>query len=148
MGITASAMATLRPLFQNFLLGSRLFGGSSGPQDPSASHGWHNFKGPSRAGYLRSRGNAMSGGAAEFGLRSLENEVGVTTVIQSTNDGQSGKETSKSIGALSQSRKVDPLLNDSSEEFLPMQNPKEWEVRMTTEVETTRSGILVITLRV
>ncbi|TVY29039.1 hypothetical protein LHYA1_G002267 [Lachnellula hyalina] len=139
IGITASAMATLRPLFQSFLARSRLFGGSTGTQEASGSHGWRNFNGPARAGYFRSGGNARVGDAAEFGLSDVRNGVGVTTVIQSTNDGPSGKGTSKSSGTSSRNRGVDPLQDDSSEEFLPMQNPKgEWEVRKTTEVMTTQ----------
>ncbi len=75
IGIAASSFATLRPLFRNFFLRSRLMGGSStqgvsSPWPASASHK-----------YIRSNSN---GGTEEFGLRTdISKNHGVTTIIES-----------------------------------------------------------------
>jgi hypothetical protein len=85
LAITASAAATLRPLFRTFLSRSRLMGGST----KEGSGGWPS----SRAGYLRSGGMSGRRKDEEIGLRSdVGKNVGVTTVI----DGKSMKHSIES----------------------------------------------------
>jgi hypothetical protein len=71
LGITASAAATLRPLFRTFLSRSRLFGGTT----KSDTLPWP----ASRAGYLRSASHAHD---QEIGLRSdVGKNSGITTLV-------------------------------------------------------------------
>ncbi|TVY81540.1 hypothetical protein LSUE1_G001882 [Lachnellula suecica] len=136
IGITASAMATLRPLFRTFLARKKLFGGSTGAKDLE-SPGWHNSDRPARGGYFRS-GDNLKPGSEELGLRSdIARGVGVTTVIKSLNSEESAKTRSRK-GSLKWSGNADPLNDNSSEEFLPMQTNGDWGVRKTTLVTTSR----------
>jgi len=97
IGITASAMATLRPLFMTFFSRSRLLGSSTN----EAASGWGNSKpnGNSRRGYFRSeRGNENG---LELGLSGLPKGSGVSTTIRSMNDisGSQAKEEKINAGA-------------------------------------------------
>jgi len=81
IGITASAFATLRPLFRRYLNGSRLSGTPlskpTGGTPRQRSNG-----GPARAGYIRSGSKKHT--LEEFDLRSdVGRNSGVTTVIKS-----------------------------------------------------------------
>ena len=79
LGITAGAMACLRPLFQKFLSGSRFFA-SSRARTPGA------WRYASQAGYFRSRDN---GGVEELALhRDPCKRTHVETVIEDCADGQ------------------------------------------------------------
>jgi hypothetical protein len=148
IGLTAAAMATLRPLFREFLSRSRLLGSST--RNQTGSKAWPSSRGPGRAGYFRS-GSGPNNGAEELGLRSdIAKGVGVTTVIKSTNnpdeDEEMGRSLSGKIKRSGSSKKVlrknvseTHLRDDSSEEFLPVQKPgSDWtSVRKTTEVRTS-----------
>lgn len=71
IGITASSLATLRPLFRRFLTGSRRSGTSL--SKPTG--------GPGRAGYIRSA--SQNNDLEEFDLRSnIGGNSGITTVIK------------------------------------------------------------------
>ncbi|KAF4628501.1 hypothetical protein G7Y89_g9653 [Cudoniella acicularis] len=85
IGITASAMATLRPLFRTFFARSKLFG--STPVQSSNTTPWPASKRPARGRYFRSGSSAVDAVAEEeLGLRSdIGKGVGITTVINSTN---------------------------------------------------------------
>ena len=77
IGIAASSIATLRPLFRTFFSRSKLFGGTTSRQ---GSSGWPSAAGPS-GGYIRS---GSKGGIETFGLRSdIGKTRGVTTIIES-----------------------------------------------------------------
>jgi hypothetical protein len=132
-------MATLRPLFRSFLARSKLFGGSTGAKDLGDSNGWPNSNRPTRAGYFRSGSNIREG-AEELGLRSdIGKGVGITTVIKSANNMKDEKNGKERKASLKWGGSADPLKDDSSEEFLPMQRPKgDWGVRKTTEVTTSQ----------
>lgn len=143
IGITAAALATLRPLFRTFLSRSKLFGSST--RSPSESNAWSSSKMANRGGYIRSGGVQIG---TELGLRTdLAKGGGVTTTIKSTNNadydenGQSKKlKRSGSGQALRWDESERDLKDDSSEEFLPVQGPNvDWRgVKKTTEVSTTR----------
>lgn len=146
IGITAAAMATLRPLFRTFLSRSKLFGSSTNPS--GSHHAWPSSRKPGRSGYFRS-GSGLKHGAEELGLRGdIAKGVGVTTVIEGTNSpdngdeemGRSGKiKRSGSKNVLRKNLSETHLRDDSSEEFLPVQKPDAgWGgVRKTTEVRTS-----------
>jgi hypothetical protein len=146
IGITAAAMATLRPLFRTFLSRSKLLGSSTNNQ--SGSNAWPSSRKPGRAGYFRS-GSGPKDTAEELGLRGdIGKGVGVTTVIKSTSSpdhddeemGRSGKiKRSGSKNVLRKNVSETHLRDDSSEEFLPVQKPGAgWGgVRKTTEVRTS-----------
>lgn len=76
IGITASACATLRPLFRNFFSRSHLMGDTT--SHPSS----HPFpKSGAASGYIRQK-SSTRGATEEFGLRSdIGKDRGVTTVI-------------------------------------------------------------------
>jgi hypothetical protein len=90
IGITASAMATLRPLFVNFFSRSKLMGSSTRQE----SAGW-SPRSASKKGYFRSGGNDNRG-REELGLTGLRVDLqkgsGVSTTIQSMNDIRSSEE--------------------------------------------------------
>lgn len=74
IGITASCLATLRPLFREFFSRQKLMGGTSSNERPTAS-----------GGYIRSRSR---GGIEEFGLRSdITKNSGTTTTVESGRPG-------------------------------------------------------------
>lgn len=81
IGITASAIATLRPLFRTFFSRNRLLGGTSTPAArPYLSHP-HNASGPNAYGSARSKNR---GGIEELALTSQAAKgIGITTVIES-----------------------------------------------------------------
>ncbi|PMD23437.1 hypothetical protein NA56DRAFT_701730 [Hyaloscypha hepaticicola] len=80
IGIVASSIATLRPLFRTFFSRSRLLGGST-------SQGGTNPWPASGNGYIRSRN-----GAEEFGLRSdIGKSRGVTTLVEAGGDVEMGE---------------------------------------------------------
>jgi hypothetical protein len=89
IGITASACATLRPLFRNFFSRSHLMGDTT--SNPTSGTPWPKSSGPSN-GYIRQKNSHHSVKnsnvtAEEFGLRSdIGKNRGVTTVIGSAND--------------------------------------------------------------
>lgn len=87
IGITASAMATLRPLFVNFFSRSRLLGSST----REASARW-DPRSASRKGYFRSGGERDDNGPEELGLSGLPTGSRVSTTIQSMNDIRSSEE--------------------------------------------------------
>lgn len=86
IGITASAMATLRPLFVNFFSRSRLLGSST----REASSAW-GPRSTNRKGYFRSGGNDNNS-PEELGLSGLPKGSGVSTTIHSMNDIRSSEE--------------------------------------------------------
>jgi hypothetical protein len=144
IGITAAAMATLRPLFRNFLSRSKLFGSSS--RSRGGSNAWPASKGGNRGGYVRSEGLRKD---MELGLRSdLAKGAGITTTIKSASNpdyGENGIVQAKKLNRSGSGRALRwndserDLKDDSSEEFLPVQRPNvDWGVRKTTEVLTTR----------
>ena len=57
IGITAAALATLRPLFRSFLSRSKLFGSSA--RSRNGSNAWPAFHKAYRGGYVRSEGVQM-----------------------------------------------------------------------------------------
>lgn len=128
-------MATLRPLFRSFFARSKLFGGSTGLKDLGDSNGWPHSNRPARADYFRSGSNVREG-TEELGLRSdIGKGVGITTVIKSANNIKDEKNGKARKASLKWGGSADPLKDDSSEEFLPMQTPTGgWGVRKTTEV--------------
>jgi hypothetical protein len=85
-----------------------------------------------------------------LGLRSdISKGVGITTIIKSSTnqnfvDGQAietkGVKRSDSVRALRWNESLGHMKDDSSEEFLPMQRPKngDWEIRKTTDIVTSR----------
>lgn len=76
IGIAASSIATMRPLFRDFFARSKLFGGSTSGR---ASKGWKSDG--TSAGYIRSHDRQ---GTEEFGLRSdIGKSRGVQTTIES-----------------------------------------------------------------
>ncbi|KAH8596829.1 hypothetical protein B0O99DRAFT_94649 [Bisporella sp. PMI_857] len=87
IGITASAMATLRPLFLNFFSRSRLLGSSTNP-----SQAWvRGTPGSRQQAYFRSgNSNDNRSGGEGFGLSGLGVDIpkgsGVSTTIHSLND--------------------------------------------------------------
>ncbi|KAB5586200.1 hypothetical protein GE09DRAFT_1210775 [Coniochaeta sp. 2T2.1] len=81
IGIAASSIATLRPLFRTFFSRSKLLGGTSsrGRTNPWPASGGN--------GYIRSKT-----GAEEFGLRSdIGRERGVTTLVESGGNMERGE---------------------------------------------------------
>jgi hypothetical protein len=101
IGITASSMATMRPLFVKFFSRSKLFG--------STTHGTTYLRSPSQLGYFRKRQNTD---LEELELHSdLGKSIRVTTTItntQSTHTGRSkevGVTTSESERALNEDDK-------------------------------------------
>ncbi|KAH8768053.1 hypothetical protein BGZ57DRAFT_766264, partial [Hyaloscypha finlandica] len=143
IGITAAALATLRPLFRTFLSRSKLFGSST--RSRSESNAWPASKMANRGGYIRSGGVQIG---TELGLRTdLAKGGGVTTTIKSTNNadydenGQSKKLRRSGSGkALRWDESERGLKDDSSEDFLPVQGANvDWRgVKKTTKVSTTR----------
>jgi hypothetical protein len=87
MGLTASSMATLRPLFKTFFSRSRLVGSST---KRTSSRGWGQPNQPSRNGYYRSAGKNNNNDVEELGLNNLRSDLpkggGTSTTIQSLND--------------------------------------------------------------
>jgi hypothetical protein len=155
IGITAAAMATLRPLFRTFFSRSKLLGSSTHNQ--SGSKAWPSSRKPGRAGYFRS-GGGPNDRLEELGLRSdIAKGVGITTVIRSTKGpgheeeemGRAGKvKRSGSKNVLKKNVSETHLRDDSSEEFLPVQNlptgnwngvMKTMDVRTSEEVHRTKS---------
>ena len=89
IGITASSIATLRPLFRTFFLRSKLMGGTSS-QDGSSP--WP-LSGGARHGYVRS-GSARKDEEFQFALRTdIKKDAGITTVIGT--DGDLERQTEK-----------------------------------------------------
>lgn len=145
IGITAAAMATLRPLFRTFLSRSKLFGSST--RSRSGSNAWPSSKKANRGGYIRSRDGQQD---MELGLRSdIAKGTGITTTIKSTSlpdDEENEIGVSRKLKRSGSGRGLrwndgeGDLKDDSSEDFLPVQRPNvEWSgVRKTTEVWTSR----------
>jgi hypothetical protein len=141
IGITAAAMATLRPLFRAFLSRSKLFGSST--RSRSGSNAWPSSSKADRGGYVRSGSGQKD---MELGLRNdLAKGVGITTTIKSTSNPDGGVVQPKKLRrsgsgkALRWNESERELKDDSSEEFLPVQRPNAgWGVRKTTEVSTTQ----------
>lgn len=144
IGITAAAMATLRPLFRTFLSRSKLFGASSRSQN---IHPWSSSRKTNHARYFRSASGPKD---TELGLRSdISKGVGITTIIKSSNnqkfvDNQAieikGVKRSDSVRELRWNESLGHMKDDSSDEYLPMQRPNNggWEIRMTTDIATSR----------
>ncbi|RDW89487.1 hypothetical protein BP6252_01519 [Coleophoma cylindrospora] len=148
IGLTAAAMATLRPLFRTFFSRSKLFGGSLATTNQYGTS-TNGFVG--RKGYLRSGSGLDVGSRAaatlELGLRSdIGKGGGVTTVIRSAHD-KAGDlrdarryEIAKAEHAetyrkqLTWSNDESRLKDDSSSEEAV---PAVWAVRKTTEVTTS-----------
>jgi hypothetical protein len=86
MGLTASSMATLRPLFKTFFSRSRLVGSTK----RTSSRGWGQRNQPSRNGYFRNAGKNDNTDVEELGLNNLRSDLpkggGTSTTIQSLND--------------------------------------------------------------
>ncbi|KIM95532.1 hypothetical protein OIDMADRAFT_133757 [Oidiodendron maius Zn] len=85
IGITASACATLRPLFRTFFSRS-LTGGST--SQSNHTNPWPKPRDPSSSGYIMQNYSGKKGtDAGEFGLRAdLGHSRGVTTIIESDGD--------------------------------------------------------------
>jgi hypothetical protein len=138
LGITASAAATLRPLFRTFLSRSRLMGGST----KEGSSAWPS----SRAGYLRNGGTSSHRKDEEIGLRSdVGMHVGVTTIIDGKSDKQpndSGKSSEVGViiteGTKDWNESQSKLTEGNSEEF---GSNSAWArgIKKTTVVSTHRS---------
>ena len=133
LGLTASAAATLRPLFRTFLSRSRLLGGST----KTDTAPWPS----SRAGYLRSDRNDQ-----EIGLRSdVGKNAGVTTVIDSRPKPHGHNDDDKSYGVEVNSLEAQrnwntsqsKLTETSSEEF----GARDWShgIKKTTVISSHRS---------
>ncbi|KAE9374487.1 hypothetical protein N431DRAFT_372091 [Stipitochalara longipes BDJ] len=147
IGITAAALATLRPLFRTFLSRSKLFGSSTRSRSRSASNAWPTSQKANRGGDIRNGGVQVD---TELGLRTdLAKGGGVTTTIKSTSSPDYEKNVvveskkprrSGSGNVLGWNESERDMEDDSSEEFLPAQRPNvDWRgVRKTTEVSTTR----------
>lgn len=147
IGITAAAMACLRPLFRTFLSRSKLFGSSDAKRSvndifPSGGKG-------SYGGYIRSgvRKGSRSG-VEELGLRDdVGKGNGITTTIKGKNVSPSayGSQelvTQKSVrpgDIMKGPLNWDNLLKDDSEEEIlavqKMSTSTGWGVRKTTTVE-------------
>jgi hypothetical protein len=99
MGLTASSMATLRPLFKTFLARSRLIGSSN---KRASSRAWPQPNQPSRNGYFRSGSKNGNDGVEEMGLSDLRYDlrrgVGNSTIIESLNDPRSSDDDRKGEG--------------------------------------------------
>ncbi|KAH8794944.1 hypothetical protein BGZ57DRAFT_329909 [Hyaloscypha finlandica] len=101
IGIAASSIATLRPLFRTFLSRSKLLGGSS---SQGASNPWPASGNP---GYVRSRSKSD---AEEFGLRSdIGKNRGVTTLVETGLDGERGERKGVTRSSSGRSGSVAPL---------------------------------------
>lgn len=117
MGLTASSMATLRPLFKTFLARSRLIGSSN--KQPS-SRAWPQPNQPGRNGYIRSSSKAGPNDAENLGLGSLRSDlhhhgvgVGTSTIIESLNDPRNSNEERKGQQDQRQQREQqDTVLNN------------------------------------
>lgn len=92
IGIAASSLATLRPLFRNFFRSTRL-----GTTVPDPSNNWPNNE--ARAGYVRSGSKEEGDGVQAFRMRDdIGKNQGVRTVIagrqdteiEASNDKESG----------------------------------------------------------
>lgn len=94
IGLTASSIATLRPLLRMFSTGSKLSGGSS---SQGGTNGW---PATGTNGYIRSR-TPRTGAQEEFGLRNdVGKNRGVTTLVEAGGDverGQGGKGVRRSM---------------------------------------------------
>jgi len=126
IGITAAAIATLRPLFRRFLNRSHLFGGSTphGVSGNTGSNAWgpKNIH-PSRAGYFR-KNSSHANDIEELGLRSDVKHSGITTIIE-TGD-ITGEDSPQRIGRRDSTRALkgvrgwnqsdSKLADDSSED--------------------------------
>jgi hypothetical protein len=118
LGITASAAATLRPLFRSFFQRSRLMGGSSTKPN---SNPWPT----ARSGYLRSESHNHTD--QEIGLRSdIGKTVGVTTMVHTQNkmrDSDSEASVGHKVNSLEAPRgwntSQSKLTEGSSEDFVP-----------------------------
>jgi len=145
IGITAAALATLRPLFHNFLSRSKLFGSST--QSRNVTSAWVASQKANRGGYFRSGGVEMD---TELGLRTdLRQGGAVTTTIKSRSNpdyednvvGKPKKPNRTGSGrGLRWNETERDVKDDSSEDFLPVQRPiVDWRgVKKTTEISTTR----------
>ncbi|EHK99995.1 hypothetical protein M7I_4078 [Glarea lozoyensis 74030] len=153
IGLTASAMATLRPLFRTFFARSRLFG-STEPLDPSKPSKMNTYPlspRENRSGYIRSGSAAGMNREAEPDLeRALRGGKEVGTVTTVTGDaGNVVEESPKKKGRKlfgSGKGRLDSKsgLGDSSEEFLPVMGVEKertmW-VKKTTEVRRDEIGV-------
>jgi hypothetical protein len=96
MGLTASSMATLRPLFKTFLARSRLIGAST---KRASSRIWPPPTQPARNGYFRSGSKNANEDVEQLGLGHLRYDipqgVGNSTIIESLNDPRSSHEDRK-----------------------------------------------------
>ncbi|KAH8683351.1 hypothetical protein BGZ60DRAFT_217876 [Tricladium varicosporioides] len=149
IGIVASSMATLRPLFRTFFARSKLFGSRSTPAPPSGSLPWPGSNRPTRGNYFRSgsKSNGVVDEELVLGLRSdIKAGAGVVTVVQGPSSEEAARRTksSESLRWGKSSKSATGLGDDSSEEFLPIQQggKGDWRVRKTMEVTTSqeRSG--------
>jgi hypothetical protein len=122
MGLTASSMATLRPLFKTFLARSRLIGSSN--KQPS-SRAWPQPNQPGRNGYIRSSSKAGPNDAEQLRLGNLRYDlhhhgvgVGTSTIIESLNDPRNSNEERKGQREQRQQREQqDPVLDDKDLEL-------------------------------
>ena len=96
MGLTASSMATLRPLFKSFLARSRLIGSSN---KRASSRIWPPPNQPARDGYIRSGSQNGNGDVERLRLSHLRYDppqgVGNSTIIHSLNDPRTSAEDRK-----------------------------------------------------
>ncbi|KAH8591780.1 hypothetical protein B0O99DRAFT_265631 [Bisporella sp. PMI_857] len=102
IGITASCIATLRPLFRSFLLQTKIMGGSS---SRGASNPWHGSN--ANAGYVRSKSERASPFNDEIALRSpVGKEVVITTTVESDFDLEKGDGPNSSNPRLGESQQA------------------------------------------
>jgi hypothetical protein len=136
IGITASSLATLRPLIRQ-VFGSKIFGAGSTSERLWTKSALNSKKG----GYLRSQSR---GGVEEFHLRDdVDKGNGVVTVVGSGADDMelahgSGRGKFNTNGKSESSRKLKDsesgLADDSSEEFHHERSNEGWEVEVRQTV--------------
>jgi hypothetical protein len=107
LGITAAAVATLRPLLRNFLgTGSSAEGGGNSARPWQRTGSNH-----PTGGYLRSHG--VEGGEEAFDLHdNAGKRIGVTTIIDHGEDGKAGDSSFKRSSRSEESDSVKELRND------------------------------------
>jgi hypothetical protein len=135
IGITASAIATLKPLFRTFLSRSRLFGSSKSGDKTSTSP--LPRKNNSEFHLRRVDGNKF--GQEELGLGyDIGRRVGNTTTIESISSWNGGQGQSRPMRVASGQTQQglngleseSPSGDNSSEEFLPVQKPSgDWAMK-------------------
>lgn len=142
IGIMASAIATLRPLFRHVLGRNNFLGAASS----GGTKKWGSKTDPSAQGYFKSTSQSDN---VELGLRSDvgNGRSGITTTIQGNpfdeaEIDRAGRPRKNSQGQLRPAKgwgaPETKIADDSSEEFEP-QTQSEWGIRKTMVVDT-RNG--------